>query len=966
MKKIAAVSCFLLSVALLVGLESRASAVGATMPFTTYEGEAGTLAGGATVVSQPGPPTIGGPDSPALEASGRAYVALTGTGQSVKWTNKTSGSFGAITVRFCIPDSATGGGITGTLDLYVNGTLRQVLTMSSAQTWLYDSTNLANDNNPADGSPWRFWDELPVVITGAAVAPGSTIMLKKDSTNTAAFYYIDCVDLEPLPAPIAQPANSLSILSYGAVANNPSVDSTAAIQNCMNAAGTSGQIVWVPAGTFYLNLAQPSLVANSAVTIEGAGIWYSTIYRNIPLPDTYNGPSGSSYTGISGCVVSNITFDGNSLSAAAPDAGVGGLNFAGSNWLINSVWIRHMGTGLWASGTNGTIENSRINNSWADAINLNQVGSGVGNNLTATNNFIRSSGDDSIAVNSVAYNGSTTYPVMQNPTITNNTVVAPIWGTDLAIYGGENIIATNNLLCDSVFGYGLNVGVFGTNHDSAGPGTVTGNTVLRCGGAGFGFEHPAVTFGAPLDGGTVDNVYFGNNTISNSYFVSIDIISSMDNVLQNNVITSPGLTGILVDPTAYGTCAFSSNTISGVAAGQVGFSNASTGNFQVYAPIQAASYDSENSIQTESCAEGGLDVGYISNGSYLVYNNMNLNGITDFVARVASNGGTGGNIEVCLDSPTGTVIGTCAVPANTGGWQTYTDVNCAITGAGGFHNVYLVFTGSGSLFNVEYFSLFGENSYVLASDYSSASSGIGTQGSSEGFLNIDLITNGSYTSYNGISMNGITNFEARVASNGTGGNIEVCLDSPTGTVIGTCTVPANTGGWQSWVTEQCPITATTGTHNIYLVYSGGGGYLFNLEWFTFPAGQVGFDETAAASYNTVSSGIGTQGSSQGGLNIDFITNGSYTVYNNVNLTSLNSFTASVASNGVGGNIQVRLDSVTGTVIGTCTVPANTGGWQDWINVTCSLTPTTGFHNLYLVYTGGSSNLFNLDWFNFNN
>jgi len=35
------------------------------------------------------------------------------------------------------------------------------------------------------------------------------------------------------------------------------------------------------------------------------------------------------------------------------------------------------------------------------------------------------------------------------------------------------------------------------------------------------------------------------------------------------------------------------------------------------ANIEAASYNNKNSIQTENCAEGGLDVGYIGNGSWL-------------------------------------------------------------------------------------------------------------------------------------------------------------------------------------------------------------------------------------------------------------------------------------------------------------------------------------------------------------
>src|SRR5271163_1537270 len=99
---------------------TNAYAVGATTPFTTVEAESGSLAGGATVVSLTSPPTTEF-SSPQLEASGHAYIALTGTGQSVTLTNNTGHTITAINVRECIPDSATGGGITATLDLYVNG-----------------------------------------------------------------------------------------------------------------------------------------------------------------------------------------------------------------------------------------------------------------------------------------------------------------------------------------------------------------------------------------------------------------------------------------------------------------------------------------------------------------------------------------------------------------------------------------------------------------------------------------------------------------------------------------------------------------------------------------------------------------------------------------------------------------------------------------------------------------------------
>ncbi len=120
--------------------------------------------------------------------------------------------------------------------------------------------------------------------------------------------------------------------------------------------------------------------------------------------------------------------------------------------------------------------------------------------------------------------------------------------------------------------------------------------------------------------------------------------------------------------------------------------------------IEAESYSNQSGIQTETCSEGGEDVGFIENGDYTVYNNVDFgDGVEGFKARVAS-ATSGGNIEIRLDSATGTLIGTCPVTGN-GDWQTYTDVKCAVSGATGKHDVYLVFTGgSGYLFNINWFT----------------------------------------------------------------------------------------------------------------------------------------------------------------------------------------------------------------------------------------------------------------------
>ncbi len=119
--------------------------------------------------------------------------------------------------------------------------------------------------------------------------------------------------------------------------------------------------------------------------------------------------------------------------------------------------------------------------------------------------------------------------------------------------------------------------------------------------------------------------------------------------------------------------------------------------------IEGESFDKQSGVQTETCSEGGEDIGYIENGDYAVYSNIDFgNGAEKFQARAASNS-SGGNIEIHLDSINGTLIGTCPI-TGTGDWQTYADTSCSISGVRGKHDVYLKFTGgSGYLFNLNWF-----------------------------------------------------------------------------------------------------------------------------------------------------------------------------------------------------------------------------------------------------------------------
>jgi hypothetical protein len=112
-------------------------------------------------------------------------------------------------------------------------------------------------------------------------------------------------------------------------------------------------------------------------------------------------------------------------------------------------------------------------------------------------------------------------------------------------------------------------------------------------------------------------------------------------------------------------------------------------------------------------------------------------------------------------------------------------------------------------------------------------SGIETEKCSEGGMAVSNIENGDYIKVKGVDFGtGATSFDARVSSATNGGNIELRLDSTTGTLIGTCTVD-KTGDWNTWATKSCKVTGVTGKHDLYLKFTGGSGYLFNFNWWKF-------------------------------------------------------------------------------------------------------------------------------------
>jgi PKD repeat protein len=129
--------------------------------------------------------------------------------------------------------------------------------------------------------------------------------------------------------------------------------------------------------------------------------------------------------------------------------------------------------------------------------------------------------------------------------------------------------------------------------------------------------------------------------------------------------------------------------------------------------------------------------------------------------------------------------------------------------------------------------------------------------------------------------------------------------------------------------------------------------------FTFPPRHK------QAEFCTTNSSVSTgpTGDVDGGLDITNISHGSFISLYPVNLTNINAITYRVASTGLGGRLEARLDSPTGPLLATAYVPFTAGVYT---NITVPVTDPGGTHTLYFVFARnpGNQNLFVLNWMEF--
>jgi hypothetical protein len=233
----------------------------------------------------------------------------------------------------------------------------------------------------------------------------------------------------------------------------------------------------------------------------------------------------------------------------------------------------------------------------------------------------------------------------------------------------------------------------------------------------------------------------------------------------------------------------------------------------------------------------------------------------------------------------------------------------------------------------------------------------------EGAQTVGFTDNGDWIAFTPYALGNVTSISAQVSSAGPGGNLEVRTGSPTGTLLGSVAV-APTGSWDTFTTVSANLSGgPAGSTTLYLVFTGvtGQGNLFDLDAFTFGT-SGGFSSTVEGEAFTSQSGVQAAGhaTASGGFTLGYVENGDWAAYSGVNTAGARNFSTRVSSAGAGGVIQIRSGSQTGTLLGSVTVPV-TGDWENFQTVSTSLSGNAG-GPLFLVFTGGTGSLFDIDTF----
>lgn len=379
---------------------------------------------------------------------------------------------------------------------------------------------------------------------------GTTITVTKTDKTNVDFLCVDLIDAEQVDGPIAQPENSLSITDFGAIAND-GIEDGLAIEHCIEAALKEGKEVYIPAGEFTIQdpfYVNGIVLRKDNIVIRGAGMWHTILHGNASGFAIRAG--NIAFYDFS--LVGEVTSRRDELDPPAFDMTMALTNLR--NVRFQNIWIEHYKVGLWADVTNGiSMMGCRIRNTFADGLNL----CGGTKNSVVTQNDIRNTGDDSIAMFSRGV-------LDENILISYNTVSSPWLANGIAAYGGKNITIRGNLVKDTVLnGAGVNISTNFSPQVFQGTITVEDNELRRTGGTDYEITCGGIWINTMYGFDNNAECIIRNNRIEDSsyYGVSFHNGGKIGNMTFKDNLIVGGRIGFFAYTEACGTVKLINNTV---------------------------------------------------------------------------------------------------------------------------------------------------------------------------------------------------------------------------------------------------------------------------------------------------------------------------------------------------------------------------------------------------------------------
>ena len=498
----------------------------------------------------------------ASEASERKYVTLDCTGDYISFKLKNAAN--ALVIRYCIPDSKDGKGLSDSINLYA-GEDKKTVEVTSKYSWVYGNFPWNNDPSAKkEGAGHMFFDDTRVILDKTYPA-GTEIKLQKDKENTAEYYLIDLIETEEVSAPLPMPENALNITDFGAVQGDGE-DDAKAIADCIKKAAEEKKEVYIPAGVFEIGnpvFINGFVLREDGITIRGAGMWHTVLHGNASAFTIRAGNLSFYDFSLLGEVTRRRdSLDPPAFSMVTPVKGMENIH-------IQNIWMEHWKVGVWADVTNGiNIMGCRIRNTFADGINL----CGGTSNCVVTQNDIRNTGDDAIAMFNRGVLGV-------NNRVLYNTVSLPWLANNIALYGGKDITLRGNWLKDTIcFGGGINISTNFTPQVFERTILIENNKLERCGSLenNLNANYGAIWVNTVEGYDNLANCLIKNNQITDSTYQALSFFNKgqVENmVIEKNKIHRCGTYAIETAQEAKGSVLIRDNQISDAKSGEINTNN---------------------------------------------------------------------------------------------------------------------------------------------------------------------------------------------------------------------------------------------------------------------------------------------------------------------------------------------------------------------------------------------------------